>query len=132
MTNKKFKDNKKVALNLNLYDLNKTAIMQLETISDFSDSKKIIRDFLKPAEKYYMLLCRDLNYYTLFYKNEDPTEEFLENVFVECLHDIGNEIKSISVTEDNSAIEIWFIPKESSEAVVAYFFNYDRGVVPCQ
>lgn len=116
-------------MNLSVYDMNKQLIAQIPTIDD-----KIVLNFIRKYKnevdgKYYMLICRDLNYYTLFAIAESD-EHRIEREVVDCLHDLG-EIKSIERLEDTEAVEIWVHP-EGDEPYVVYFFNYDRGVIVCQ
>ena len=47
---------------------------------------------------------------------------------IDCLKNIGDEIKSIQKTDDEDAIECWVIPKDRNDPVVLYFFPYDYGV----
>jgi hypothetical protein len=97
-----------------------------------AEKKILIRDFiLKTQNKYYMLLCRDINYYTLFaidaFRN---TEEILENVMIdECITRYMGDIKSIELTEAGDAIEIWYTAPD--DTYVMYFFPYDAGVIVC-
>lgn len=119
---------------MDIYNLNKQIISQLPTLSNDAliEKKILVRDFiLKTNNKYYMLLCRDINYYTLFaldvYKNSD---ELLENImFDECITQCLGDIKSIEIAEDGGAIEIWYTTHDDS--YVMYFFPYDAGVVVC-
>ena len=73
-----------------------------------------------------MLLCRDLNYYTMFILNEDGPN--FEDEVVECLRVLG-EIKSIEIYEE--LIECWITDAENT-AHVAYLFDYSQGVIECQ
>lgn len=79
--------------------------------------------------RYYMLLCRELNYYTVFQRQFTGLEDF-GDVVIECLENLGN-IKSIEVTEDKTAIEAWIVNSDN-EAHVVYLFNYDQGVIICK
>ena len=75
-----------------------------------------------------MLLCRDLNYYTLFVIDLE-SDVRIEQEVLECLKELGT-IKSVEEFEDKNVVEIWVQP-EDSDPVVMYFFNYDKGVIPC-
>lgn len=114
-----------------LYDINKMLIagMPNYTPENIIDSKKLIRKFIdeNPANV-YMLLCHDLRYYTIFFKNH-KYEEFMEDVVIECLEFFG-DIKSIDYNEESHAVELWFTYED--EPHVAYLFGYDEGVVLCQ
>lgn len=120
-------------LNMNLYDLNKAAVTQLPNYSeaDKKAAKELINtyDDFSIATRYYMLLCRELNYYTVFQRQFTGSEDF-GDVVIECLENLGN-IKSIEVTEDKTAIEAWIVNSDN-EAHVIYLFNYDQGVIICK
>lgn len=118
-------------LQMNMYDLNKQLISQLASLdkAQMLDAKNIINDYAKNiGNKYYMLLCRDINYYTLF--DIDLDNMGLENfgeVVLECATDIG-AIKSANEAE--GAIEIW-VHSAEQEPLAMYLFAYDTGVVKC-
>lgn len=120
-------------LNMNLYDLNKAAVTQLPNYSeaDKQAAKELINayDDFSTITHYYMLLCRELNYYTVFQRQFTGLENF-GDVVIECLENLGN-IKSIEVTEDKTAIEAWIVNGDN-EAHVVYLFNYDQGVIICK
>lgn len=116
-------------LNMSLYDLNKAAIPSLPdyTEKELEIAKTIIEDYVK-TDKFFMLLGRDLNYYTMFMREPLMTETIGEAV-IDCLKNIGS-IKSIDKTDDNAAIEIWIMANE--EPHVLYFFCYNEGVIVCR
>jgi hypothetical protein len=116
---------------MSAYDLNKQIIAQLPELSQDSiqESKRRIRDFCDAHNAtYYMLLCRELNYYTVFYLNVKDAQETVDDVLIECAGNIGT-IKAIDLTEDSGAIELWVTNDEDTYAV--YFFPYDTGVILC-
>lgn len=56
-------------INLNLYDLNKSIINQLEPLSSGEIALKmaLFNEYYEKANNtYHMLLCKDFNYYTIF------------------------------------------------------------------
>ena len=117
-------------MNISVYDMNKQLISQLDAVDDKA-ALNLVRKYKNEAEgKYYMLVCRDLNYYTLFAIGESEEHLRIEKEVVNCLHDLG-EIKSVEKIEETNAIEVWVQP-EGEEPLVAYFFNYDKGVIICQ
>ena len=72
-----------------------------------------------------MLLCRELNYYTIFeYDKNEPEFPNEGSAVLTCALDLG-EIVDVNKVEDNDAIEIW-IKLPNGEAVVAYHFNCDN------
>ena len=114
-------------MNLSLYEMNKQVISQLPEIEDIAVLTPI-RKYKNKDGKYFMLLCRDLNYYTLFVIDLE-SDVRIEQEVLECLKELGT-IKSVEEFEDKNLVEIWVQP-EDSDPVVMYFFNYDRGVIPC-
>lgn len=118
-------------INLNLYDLNKSIISQLPALTseELRLTKEIFCEYYKKnLGEYYMLLCKDISYYTMF-TNVKPFPEFnrLGSAVIDCVLDVG-DIISIAPTEDKGAIEIW-VKTSDSEILVMYFFNADRMVV---
>ena len=119
-------------ISMNAYDVNKQIIGQLEILDEaaLEEKHKLIREFVnKTNNKYFMLLCRDLNYYTLFVYDTHDAQECIDDVVIECANFLG-KIKAIDTTEDQEAIEIW-ITNSSDSTHVMYFFAYDTGVIEC-
>lgn len=117
---------------MTLYDLNKQIIKQMPDLrdEDIGISKTMISEYiLDSANKFYMLLCHDLRYYTLFEMTDDSINDKIEDSLINCLFDLG-KIKKIELTEDKQAIECWVNTRTG--IYVAYFFPYDKGVVECQ
>ena len=119
-------------LSLSAYEINKQVISQLPPLSaeELAEKKILIRDFMiNTQNKYFMLLCRDINYYTLFHLDVyENTDERLEDIlFAECAIFIG-DIKAVDPTDDG-AIEIWVTNETDTYAM--YFFPYDAGVILC-
>lgn len=118
-------------IEINLYDLNKNIMSQLKPLSDekLKELKKLILTFDDTIDNtYYMLLCRERNYYTTFVKNGCIGINAINESVIDCLHDLG-EIISGELTEDKTAIEFWI--KADDTAYCVYFFGYDAGVVEC-
>ena len=118
-------------LQMNLYDLNKQIISQMPTLDEdgINLALMIIAAYIKNTEnKYYMLLCKDINYYTLFNISTTITEPYACEEVLACAGDLG-VLKSVEVN-DNDAVEIW-VQDEQGEAMVMYLFPYDAGVVEC-
>ena len=118
-------------LDMSMYDINKQIISQMPAMSDddIAESKLIIMNYIREIEnEFYMMLCRDMNYYTLFHIVDYLTEPSIDDEVVECIKGLGT-IKSIEYVE-TGAIEIWF-QQEDQEPVVMYFFGYDGGIIEC-
>lgn len=115
------------------YDINKQVISQLSDLinEEIENGKNKIRICAETQNNtFYMLLCRDLNYYTVLMhdpENAAPNDT-IENVVIECAQSLG-VIKSIEQIEAG-VIEIWVTNKE--DTYVMYFFGYDKGVEKCR
>ena len=120
-------------LNLSLYEMNKQIISQLPTYSpeQLEEAKDTIVDYVTDRnhkDEYYMLLCHELRYFTIFVRHSNPKEN-IEDAILDCLSHVG-EVKSIERSSDEQALEIWVVV--DGEAHAMYFFDYGRGIVLCQ
>lgn len=121
------------SLNLSLYDLNKQVIAQLPDLTPEEIELKagLIFEYVAKHGNYYMLLGRDINYYTLFVRKETTAElPIIESEVIECLKYLGS-IKAIDLNEDGTALELWVV-LENNEAMMLLFFDYTEGVIVCQ
>lgn len=117
---------------MNLYDMNKQIIDQLPTPTEeqIIEYKKIISDVVTASgAEYFMMLCREENYFTLFNLSSSENESMLDILFNECIPNFGN-LKCINITKDQSAVEIW--AKVNDEVRALYLFPYDNGVIKCK
>lgn len=133
-------------IQMTAYDINKQVIDQLPALTEeeLEDKKDIIGQFVKDTNnEYYMLLCREKNYYTLCHRvpgmNPSPADNVrqysewpneiitTEDLIIECSRCLG-EIKSIELVD--GAVEIWVT--DPFDTYVMYFFPYDGGVEACQ
>lgn len=121
-------------IQMNLYDLNKQIISQLPSMTDedLCSAMEVINDYKNERnEKYYMLLCNELKYYTLFAVQANPQGYLsLGHEVTLCLKEFADEVKVIDITEDQQAVEIWITKDE--ETYVMYLFGYERGVIECE
>ena len=119
-------------IGMNMYDINKQIISQLPAMSDEGIAEKLteIKNYVDDLKNtFYMLLCRDINYYTVFMIDGDAEEKF-EDVLFECLKIFG-QIKAID--EVDGAFEIWVENEFFDNGPYAfYFFPYDTGVERCK
>ena len=115
-------------LNISIYEMNKMVVAQLPEAEDKQVLETVRRYANDCQGKYFMLICKDLNYYTLFVRGEG--EGRLEKEALDCMHDIGT-VKSAERIEDTDVVELWVEPKDE-EPVAMYFFNYEKGVVLCK
>jgi hypothetical protein len=96
------------------------------------DKETIIKGYINNQKAiYYMLLCNDLRYYTVFQsiKTDNPCLYPVWTEAIACIQEFADSIKSIELTEDKSAIEIWI--QQNNNIYAMYLFNYDSGVIIC-
>lgn len=120
-------------INLPLYEVNQTLIGQLPAYT--KEQIKELKDKINTWEmqyfqkNYFMLLNREINYYTIFAFNskENTTNEFqtLGDAVIDVLLEIGYTIQSEEMIEDH--YEIW--GKNEEGTYVFMLFPYDQGVV---
>lgn len=117
---------------ISLYDMNKQLVEQQGSMKE--GEKRHARSLInqlnrKSGNNFYMLLFKDISYYTLF-QNVDIYYECdtLGTAVLECLDTIG-EIYSIEETDNGNSFEIWIKSKETNKIIVGYLFPYDQGVV---
>ena len=115
-------------LQYSLYELNKSIIMALPdaTEDDIKDGLESINEFdEKVGAKYYMLLCKEISYYTVLRRRKIKCEDAtVGEATIACLRSLGT-IKSIDILED--AVEIWV--KIDDDVFCLYLFDYTNGVV---
>lgn len=120
----------KGGITMTAYEMNKQIVKQLPDYKISDNLEKIDEFFNTQSNKYFMLLCNDLHYFTIFNRVLKDAEMTITDAFIDILENsIFNIIKAIDVKDDNS-LEIWFID-ENHEVHVAYLFNYDAGVIEC-
>ena len=123
-------------LQMTMYNMNKQLIAQLKPLKNEEIDKGIkdIKEFMiLKANTFYTLLCRDINYYTLFHcvdkiagYDEEPAAA---DEVVACASEVG-VIKSIEVM-DNTVVEIWVHTEGEDEPLPMYLFPYVEGVITC-
>ena len=124
---------------ISLYELNRSMIKQQGPLEekDIKLKMNMLKEFSNTFEKYSLLYGREINYFTLFVKDENWELESLDLGVIECLNNIGT-IYSIEYTKEKDAIEIWIevetetsTDTEKSEKLITcmYLFPYDTGIV---
>ena len=120
-----------------LYEINRQIIKQQGPLeeNDIKLKMDMLKEFSKTFEKYSLLYGREINYFTLFVKDENWELESLDIGVIECLNNIGT-IYSIEYTKEKDAIEIWMeveinTDTEENEKLITcmYLFPYDAGIV---
>ena len=114
-------------IEMNLYDLNKQIMSQMESfdIKKWEQAEKDIAEWDQEiAATYYMLLCKELSYYTVFV-NDGYEFHNLGSAIRECLEFVGGDTVSVDIEPDR--VEIWI--KQEEDTYCFYLFNYDAGIV---
>lgn len=119
-------------VNMSLYEINQGIMGQLpaydgekikkleESISNWSINEKL------QLNRFFMLLCRDINYYTLFYLNPEESDfRDLGEGVTYLLIEAGYTIHSEEECDDH--YELWV--KKDNETHAFMLFPYDQGVV---
>ena len=117
-------------INMNLYDLNKSIISQLPVMTkdELIKAKKLINDYCDGIDSsHFMLLCKDISYYTIFKYGFSDEFSTLGIAAITCAQELGDLI-SISLTEDEQAIEFW-IKTPEAEVMCMYLFDCTQMIV---
>lgn len=120
-------------INMSLYEINKNIIAQLPAYDE--PKLKKLQEHINEwkmtyfEQKFYMLLCRDINYYTLFYFDPNKFNEFksLGEAVVNVLSESGFTIHEEEVDNTNGHVEIW--AKNDTDTYAFMLFAYGEGVV---
>lgn len=135
--NQKVKPN----IQMNMYDLNKQIIKQMNQVDDDSiidHRNEFFTPFINSTNnKYYMLLCRELNYYTLFHRTGNEEDDKFNSVIEEIINNFGTWITfNWGNEETKDSIEYWVritMPggdEDKFEDVYCFIlFPYDIGLV---
>ena len=122
---------------VSLYELNRQIIKQQGPLeeNDIKSKMDMLKEFSNKFEKYSLLYGKEINYFTLFVKDENWELESLDLGVIECLYNIGT-IYSIEYTKEKDAIEIWVEvetntnTEENKKLITCmYLFPYDAGIV---
>ena len=115
-------------VSMTMYEMNQQIISQLPTHDEekIKEDIEIINQFEKTQNtKYYMLLCKEISYFTGFIKEITSTES-LGEVVIDCIKPVGC-IKDID-NSDPLCVDIWITTKEG-ETHCMHLFDYQYGVV---
>lgn len=121
-------------LELNLYELNKNIINQLQPMAheNICNKSELIFNFFTNTvpNKHYMLLCKEYNYYTIFEAVLPDDNYNYEDDFVSAVLGVVEELGPVyAIEEAETAIEFWIKPEDYDEPIVFILFPYDAGVV---
>lgn len=112
---------------INLYELNKNLIKQLEPTGITDNMREKLEDWLSDGnQKTYMLYGKEVSYFTIMEYKEGAGESIVDLV-ISCLEEgFNNKVYACGPTDDNSAVEIWVQYQE--QPTVLYLFDYTNGV----
>lgn len=118
-------------VSMSLYEMNRQLINQLPDYNKeaWSGAKEILREYVEkqPLRSYYMMYGRELNYFTVFHKEDGAEFTNLFDAVKVCLDSVGT-VRSFDF-DGEAAIEIWIKPEVASTVTCLYLFPYDDGVV---
>lgn len=115
---------------MTVYDLSKQIVKNgmtpCVTSAELEPHKKLLRKFKKLG--YYMLMCRERNYYTVIRVRKAKNPDTFEDLVIELLQDNG-VIYNLEYNKDKTAIECWI--KIEEEIYMFMLFPYSWGVLEC-
>ena len=111
----------------NLYDFNKAQMAQVKPLDPIWLNRKCetVAKKIMQNGKFWMLLCRERNDYTIFYFHIDVDDA--KSNLLETLNTRG-QIIDFADKEDGN-YEIWIRDFDSEENFVYYLFDYSTGIV---
>ena len=118
-------------IELTAYDLNKQIISQMPILEDWTESEKVLNTFItKSIHNDYLLLCKDISYYTIFQKSSDIFAHFSSfgEAVLTCASDIG-DIIAVDYMDTTNTVEIWVRKKESKENLCMVLFECHDFIV---
>ena len=119
---------------MSLYEINQSIIGQLPKYNSeqIKDLEKKIDEWNASEEnqskKFFMFLCRDIHYYTVFCLDPEQAEfRSLGEGITYLLQQAGYTVHSEEILDDHC--EIWIKNDDNTGAYVSMLFPYDYGVV---
>jgi hypothetical protein len=98
-------------------------------LENIRDKQEIFDNYCDVSEgKYFMLLCNELKYYTIFAYNSHGENSYGKEA-IDCLEYFCDSVKDITFNEETNTIEIWFT--KEGETYMMLFFDYTFGVIEC-
>lgn len=112
------------------YEIMKSLVDALDKMNnkEIQEKKELIIDWKKQfKDRFFMLLGKEISYYTIFEQSTVYEVPNLAEGVIECLENLG-DILYIEENDDRTAIEIW-IRRNNQEPTILYLFPYGHGVV---
>ena len=117
---------KEIDTGVSMYEINKNLMKEdkpLDPIAINIAVQKAAKEILNSFKKYWMLLCRERNDYTVFIINGYKLEKELKETLL-------NRGYLLSIDkQDDGNFEIWIRDSETRENFVYYLFDYTFGVI---
>lgn len=114
-------------LSMTMYELNKGIISQLPLITDFESCRQEVMEFKRKNQgKSYMLLCREISYYTIFQPDGNGDFGSFGEAVITCAKDVGNLVSVDHI--DGNMVEIWVRTPEDDNLCM-YLFNCEDFIV---
>ena len=111
-------------IEMSIYDMNSQIIAQLPD-ADLEEVKAKIDNYASRTDNgYYMFLCKEQSYFTVFSRKAIPNYT-LGDAVIECASDLG-KIKAIDTSSPNE-IEVWVMFGTKADCI--HLFPYDLGIV---
>lgn len=120
---------------MTLYDINKNVVNGLPALSGDGVAKAALEffDWISESNRdtYYMLLCKEMSYYTVFHDIYDGMKGARAEDIWKELNSILSEIGTVKIMEvdTNGAWSIWLDWQNENDCHCFYFFPYGRGIV---
>ena len=124
-------------VSMSLYEINQSLMNQSPVFTE--EQRGELQDKLNSFvqkhsdSKYFMMLCREINYYTIFTPGSDPDFESFGNAIITLADEWNTEI--VAGDDFDDRFEVWLrgagLVEEEEEAQAHCFliFPYDQGVV---
>lgn len=122
-------DEKKKLPLMSLYEMSKQIVANLPARTSYADlepCRKILRKFKHLG--YYMLMCREDNYYTVIKVRKAKSPDKFEDLIIELLQ-VHGDIKDIDYDTDKKSLECWV--QKDDEIKMFKLFPYSWGVIEC-
>lgn len=115
---------------MTLFEINQQIISQLPnlTTAELGQKKAEINNFhLNKQSNYYMLLCKEISYFTIFeFTNREGDFDSFGKGVLACLIEGVGTVVSVDVLEDE--VEIW-VRDDQGEVNCFHLFDYSQGIV---
>lgn len=117
---------------IKLYDFSKSLIVNespMDAIALNKRVKEVAQEIKDSKAKYYCLLCRERNDYTIFNLKRDYEVSKLSSDLFVTLANRGSVIFIDNCEDNKTAYEIWIRGNSKEDNAAYYLFNYDEGIV---